>query len=126
MSNTKQRIMLTMWQRVFGWVPPRPKSGSKNEQISPDHWLSTAWSVIFSVLAIGTLGKPLLYSEQLQNVFSNILMIKTSGKIAHIDFGDSFEAAERREHVPEKVPFRLTRMFVKVSYVTVKQKFQVL
>ena len=52
-------------------------------------------------------------------------MIKTSGKIAHIDFGDSFEAAERREHVPEKVPFRLTRMFVKVSSETVKQKFQV-
>ena len=41
-------------------------------------------------------------------------MIKTSGKIAHIDFGDSFEAAEKRENVPEKVPFRLTRMFVKV------------
>ena len=52
-------------------------------------------------------------------------MIKTSGKIAHIDFGDSFEAAERREHVPEKVPFRLTRMFVKVSFQNIKQKFQV-
>ena len=75
-------------------------------------------------MAIGTLGKPILYSEQLQNVFSNILMIKTSGKIAHIDFGDSFEAAERREHVPEKVPFRLTRMFVKVSFENISQKFQ--
>ena len=52
-------------------------------------------------------------------------MIKTSGKIAHIDFGDSFEAAERREHVPEKVPFRLTRMFVKVSCVNFREKFQV-
>ena len=47
---------------------------------------------------------------------SNILMIKTSGKIAHIDFGDSFEAAEKRENVPEKVPFRLTRMLVKVRF----------
>ena len=50
-------------------------------------------------------------------------MIKTTGKIAHIDFGDSFEAAERREHVPEKVPFRLTRMFVKVRFENSRVKF---
>ena len=32
----------------------------------------------------------------------------------HIDFGDCFEVAMQREKFPEKVPFRLTRMLVKV------------
>ena len=50
--------------------------------------------------------------------FSNILIISTSGKVAHIDFGDSFEAAMHRENVPEKVPFRLTRMLVNAMEVT--------
>lgn len=30
----------------------------------------------------------------------------------HIDFGDCFEVAMKREKFPEKVPFRLTRMLV--------------
>lgn len=30
----------------------------------------------------------------------------------HIDFGDCFEVAMRRDKFPEKVPFRLTRMLV--------------
>ena len=48
----------------------------------------------------------------------NILIISTSGKVAHIDFGDSFENAMDRENVPEKVPFRLTRMLVNAMEVT--------
>lgn len=30
----------------------------------------------------------------------------------HIDFGDCFEVAMKREKLPERVPFRLTRMLV--------------
>ncbi len=30
----------------------------------------------------------------------------------HIDFGDCFEVAMKRNKFPEKVPFRLTRMLV--------------
>lgn len=41
---------------------------------------------------------------------SNILLDRFSGKIVHIDFGDCFESAMRREKYPEKIPFRLTRM----------------
>ena len=41
---------------------------------------------------------------------SNILLDRFSGKIIHIDFGDCFESAMRREKFPEKIPFRLTRM----------------
>ncbi|KAJ2004950.1 phosphatidylinositol kinase- protein kinase tor1 [Coemansia thaxteri] len=41
---------------------------------------------------------------------SNIMMHERTGKVVHIDFGDCFELAMHREHHPEKVPFRLTRM----------------
>ena len=39
------------------------------------------------------------------------LLHRFTGKILHIDFGDRFEVAMRRE-IPETVPFRLTRMLV--------------
>ena len=41
---------------------------------------------------------------------SNIMIQRHSGKIAHIDFGDSFEVTMNRKTYPERVPFRLTRM----------------
>ena len=41
---------------------------------------------------------------------SNLLLDRISGKVIHIDFGDCFEVAMKREKYPEKVPFRLTRM----------------
>ncbi|OHT13827.1 hypothetical protein TRFO_15960 [Tritrichomonas foetus] len=42
---------------------------------------------------------------------SNILINVSSGAAIHIDFGDCFESAQKRKKFPEKVPFRLTRMF---------------
>ncbi|OHT00842.1 hypothetical protein TRFO_32404 [Tritrichomonas foetus] len=42
---------------------------------------------------------------------SNILIDISCGKSIHIDFGDIFEVAQKRRDFPEKVPFRLTRMF---------------
>jgi len=48
---------------------------------------------------------------------SNLMLDRYSGKIVHIDFGDCFEAAMRREKFPEKVPFRLTRMLTKAMEV---------
>ncbi|CAD8184910.1 unnamed protein product [Paramecium octaurelia] len=44
---------------------------------------------------------------------SNFMLQKLTGKIVHIDFGDCFEVAMKREKYPERVPFRLTRMLVK-------------
>ncbi|OAF69217.1 Target of rapamycin [Intoshia linei] len=49
---------------------------------------------------------------------SNIMINRKSGKIVHIDFGDCFEVAMHREKYPEKIPFRLTRMFVRAMEVT--------
>jgi FKBP12-rapamycin complex-associated protein len=40
---------------------------------------------------------------------SNLMLAKT-GRIVHIDFGDCFEVAMLRQHIPERIPFRLTRM----------------
>ena len=36
----------------------------------------------------------------------------------HIDFGDCFEIAMRREKFPERIPFRLTRMLTKAMEVS--------
>ena len=44
---------------------------------------------------------------------SNIMLDRISGKVMHIDFGDCFEVAMKRDKFPEKVPFRLTRMLIK-------------
>lgn len=43
---------------------------------------------------------------------SNMMVQRESGRVIHIDFGDSFESAKTRRLFPEKVPFRLTRMTV--------------
>jgi phosphatidylinositol kinase/protein kinase (PI-3 family) len=44
---------------------------------------------------------------------SNILVMKGTYTVVHIDFSDCFEKARRRERAAETVPFRLTRMLVK-------------
>ncbi|KAK6836444.1 armadillo-type protein [Apiospora arundinis] len=41
---------------------------------------------------------------------SNFMLDRVTGKIIHIDFGDCFEVACKRDKYPEQVPFRLTRM----------------
>ncbi|KAG6014979.1 hypothetical protein E4U54_004504, partial [Claviceps lovelessii] len=41
---------------------------------------------------------------------SNLMLDRITGKIIHIDFGDCFEIAMKRDKFPERVPFRLTRM----------------
>ena len=49
---------------------------------------------------------------------SNIMLERHTGKIVHIDFGDCFESAMRRDKYPEKIPFRLTRMLQKAMEVS--------
>ena len=49
---------------------------------------------------------------------SNLMMSRKTGKIIHIDFGDCFEVAMKRDKFPEKVPFRLTKMLVKALEVS--------
>jgi FKBP12-rapamycin complex-associated protein len=49
---------------------------------------------------------------------SNLMLDRYSGKIIHIDFGDCFEVAMKREKCPEKVPFRLTRMMLNAMEIS--------
>lgn len=49
---------------------------------------------------------------------SNLLIDRYTGKVVHIDFGDSFELAATRSYKPEVVPFRLTRMMVRAMGLT--------
>ncbi|UJR07918.1 hypothetical protein I4U23_012201 [Adineta vaga] len=49
---------------------------------------------------------------------SNLMLDHTSGKVVHIDFGDCFEIAMKREKFAERVPFRLTRMLCKAMEIT--------
>jgi serine/threonine-protein kinase mTOR len=49
---------------------------------------------------------------------SNIMLDRYTGKIIHIDFGDCFEVAMKRERCPELVPFRLTRMMVNAMEIS--------
>lgn len=37
---------------------------------------------------------------------SNLMIMRSSGSIVHIDFSDCFEVAAVRDKFPEKVPFR--------------------
>lgn len=43
---------------------------------------------------------------------SNIMIQRHTGRVIHIDFGDSFEVAMNRNQYAERVPFRLTRMII--------------
>eukprot|EP01125_Pyxidicula_operculata_P010120 TRINITY_DN3337_c0_g1_i2.p1 TRINITY_DN3337_c0_g1~~TRINITY_DN3337_c0_g1_i2.p1 ORF type:complete len:2473 (-),score=614.63 TRINITY_DN3337_c0_g1_i2:487-6948(-) len=49
---------------------------------------------------------------------SNLMLDRHTGKVIHIDFGDCFEVAMKREKFPEKIPFRLTRMLVNAMDVS--------
>ena len=49
---------------------------------------------------------------------SNLMLDRETGGIMHVDFGDCFEVAMRRQKFPERVPFRLTRMLVRAMEVS--------
>jgi len=43
---------------------------------------------------------------------ANLMMLRRTGVLLHIDYGDCFEVAMERETLPETVPFRLTRILI--------------
>ena len=84
---------------------------SKNSEI----WLDRRTNYSRSLAVMSMVGYILGLGDRHP---SNLMIDRKSGKIMHIDFGDCFEVAMRREKFPEKVPFRLTRMMVKALEVS--------
>lgn len=76
---------------------------------SAEFWLIHRTNYIKSLAVMSIVGYILGLGDR---HLSNLMLENTTGKIVHIDFGDCFETASRREKLPEKVPFRLTRVLV--------------
>ena len=72
-----------------------------------EHWLERRATYTRSLAVNSMVGHILGLGDRHP---SNILLVRSTGKVVHIDFGDCFEVAMHREKFPEKVPFRLTRM----------------
>lgn len=75
-------------------------------------------SMVGYILGLGDRLAHLIFNFCLFRHPSNLMLDRLSGKIVHIDFGDCFEVAMKREKYPEKIPFRLTRMLVQAMEVT--------
>jgi FKBP12-rapamycin complex-associated protein len=72
-------------------------------------WISRRQAFIGSTAVMSIIGYILGLGDR---HLMNIMLEKNSGRIVHIDFGDCFESASLRDKLPEKVPFRLTRLLV--------------
>jgi FKBP12-rapamycin complex-associated protein len=74
-----------------------------------DEWLTQRTNYIKSLAVMSIVGYILGLGDR---HLCNIMIQKSSGKVVHIDFGDCFEVTRKREKLPEKVPFRLTRVLI--------------
>eukprot|EP00656_Telonema_subtile_P051269 TRINITY_DN6855_c0_g1_i1.p1 TRINITY_DN6855_c0_g1~~TRINITY_DN6855_c0_g1_i1.p1 ORF type:complete len:1752 (-),score=590.30 TRINITY_DN6855_c0_g1_i1:111-5366(-) len=74
-----------------------------------EEWLKQRWRFTRSMAVMSMLGYVLGLGDRHP---SNLLIHRSTGKLVHIDFGDCFEVAMKRDRFPEGVPFRLTRMLV--------------
>ena len=70
------------------------------------HWIERRTNYSTSLSMTSMIGYVLgLGDRHVQNIMINT----DTGKLVHIDFGDCFEVAMKREKFPEKVQFRFTR-----------------
>ena len=81
-----------------------------NKSQNAEDWLDRRTTYSRSLAVMSIIGYILGLGDRHP---SNIMVDRNSGKVLHIDFGDCFEVAMKREKFPEKVPFRLTRMLIK-------------
>ncbi|CAD2213251.1 FKBP12-rapamycin complex-associated protein [Angomonas deanei] len=77
---------------------------------SAESWLDRRTTYVCSLATMSMVGHILGLGDRHP---SNLMIHAFSGRVVHIDFGDCFEIAQQRSIVPERVPFRLTRMLVK-------------
>ena len=80
------------------------------KSVNCESWLVRRTNYSRSLSVMSVVGYILGLGDRHPN---NLMMDRQNGKIIHIDYGDCFEIAMKRNKFPEKVPFRLTRMLVK-------------
>ena len=80
------------------------------KSVNSESWLIRRTNYSRSLSVMSVVGYILGLGDRHPN---NLMMDRQNGKIIHIDYGDCFEIAMKRNKFPEKVPFRLTRMLVK-------------
>lgn len=71
---------------------------------SSEDWLVRRANFCKSIAVMSMVGYALGLGDRHP---SNLLLMRDSGRVAHIDFSDCFEVAAHRKKYPEKVPFRL-------------------
>jgi phosphatidylinositol kinase/protein kinase (PI-3 family) len=76
---------------------------------SAEVWIDRRTTYTQSLAAMSMAGYVLGLGDR---HLGNLMMIKSTGKVVHIDFGDSFDVCRVRAEMPETIPFRLTRMLV--------------
>eukprot|EP00796_Vickermania_ingenoplastis_P005790 gene5790-4141_t len=72
-----------------------------------EQWLDRRITYTVSLATMSMVGYVLGLGDR---HLGNILLSMSTGKVVHIDFGDSFEVGRLRHVLPETIPFRLTRM----------------
>ena len=85
------------------------------KSVNCESWLKRKSNYARSLSVMSIVGYILGLGDRHPN---NLMMNRQNGKIIHIDYGDCFEIAMKRNKFPEKVPFRLTRMLVKALGVS--------
>ena len=85
------------------------------KSVNCESWLVRRTNYSRSLSVMSVVGYILGLGDRHPN---NLMMDRQNGKIIHIDYGDCFEIAMKRNKFPEKVPFRLTRMLVKALGIT--------
>jgi serine/threonine-protein kinase mTOR len=115
--------LLTVMQKVEVFLEALKKTSGRGDDLyeilwlksaNSEEWLERRTKFTRSLAVMSMVGYILGLGDRHP---SNLMLDKLSGRVLHIDFGDCFEVAMNREKVPERVPFRLTRMLIKAMEV---------
>lgn len=99
---------------VFDLVKSQTKANEIREMLwlrapAPSIWLERNQNFTISTALMSMAGYVIGLGDRHP---SNIMVQNHTGRVVHIDFGDSFEVTMKRKGFPERVPFRMTRMIV--------------
>jgi phosphatidylinositol kinase/protein kinase (PI-3 family) len=115
--------LLTVMQKVEVFIETLKRTTGKGNDLyeilwlksaNSEEWLERRTKFTRSLAVMSMVGYILGLGDRHP---SNLMLDKLSGRVFHIDFGDCFEVSMNREKIPERVPFRLTRMLIKAMEV---------